>query len=116
MYDFLHPNSEIKSIEIVEIGLIDNNLPEPEQKNIRVIDDIASFLNDFSKIDCFERRTNPSRPREGCALIKITYNNKEYELIDYNGQSVFRDGYYYAYSGWYSFDEDQFSALVSKYS
>ena len=113
-YRFLNDTSEIHSIEIVTLGPPQDGDIIPQQTVVCKVEDISGFLQDFSKVDCFSQMP-PSEVRELSTVIKITYNNGEYELIDSEGQSQFYDGYYYFYCGSYHLDEEQFQNLIKKY-
>ena len=116
-YNFLDRETEIKHIDIVEIGeYTDSNLVPESQEIVCRIDDHADFLIKFSKLDCFLNIDTPSKVRCNEKMIKITYSDGKYELIDVNGQSkridnngfVGDDGYRY-------FDKIQFSSLIESY-
>ena len=42
-FDFLHAESEISSIEFVQIGKLDNSTGEPIQTTIAVVEDICYY-------------------------------------------------------------------------
>ena len=115
-YQFLREREEIASIEIVRIGsYLDNITLEPRQTVLSKIENIDEFMNDFSKVNCSERFSDPTNPSEGETAIKIIYDGGEYELICRASQALFFDGIYHAEKGFYSFDQEQFEALITKY-
>ena len=112
-FNFLHETSEIESIQIVIIGEITQTTDTSDVIfNIR---EIESFIDDFSKIDC-RRSSPPDSPVLGDTGIKIIYKNGDYDIICCNGQSEYRDGFYYADSGTVYFDETQFNELINSYT
>lgn len=112
-FNFLHETSEIESIQIVIIGEITQTTDTSDVIfNIR---ETESFLDDFSKIDC-RRSSPPDSPVLGDTGIKIIYKNGDYDIICCNGQSEYRDGFYYADSGTVDFDETQFNELINNYT
>ena len=122
---FLHETSEIKSIQIVIIGEITQTtnassenpteIYTPKFDVISNIQEIDSFIHDFSAIDC-RRSSPPASPVLGDTGIKIIYKNGDYDIICCNGQSEYRDGFYYADSGTVYFDETQFNELINNYT
>ena len=114
VYSFLKPTDEVFEIAIVALSF-DNaeNLIETE---IKKIEDISAFLEDFKKLDCYACWGDPAGVTpEGVedTVIKISYANGEYELINWNGQSEFTSekGFKY-YAGYSIFDEQQFESLI----
>lgn len=116
-YKFLQSPTEISVIEIVKVSR-DESTGEIEQTTVSTIDDMETFLKDFSQVDCyFYYYANPTGIEDNALVIKIIYQDGEYELIDANGQSEYTDerGFHY-YSGHHSFNEGEFENLISKYS
>lgn len=87
-YDFLNSSNTITSVSIVKVTF-DNN-GEIVQTELKIIDNIDNFLEDFCQIDCRTYFGDPiGVTEEGVEdyVIKIAYDNDEYELINYKGQS-----------------------------
>ena len=115
-YDFLQERSAISSIRIVKvIGLDEGDGLRPELEIICEVVEIDRFLEDFTEISCHMRLADPSRVRDNEAVIQIIYENADYEIIDYCGQSKYYNGWYHTYSGHQGFDKEQFANLLSKY-
>lgn len=114
-YDYLHEISSIATIEIIEVGNILDGADDIEQKIICNINDVNQFINELSTIDCYAL-SSPQKIRNDSTVIKITYINGDYELIDALGQSKFINGIFYRSEGWYSFDEKQFEDFINKYA
>jgi hypothetical protein len=117
-YDFLNATDEISDISIVAISFDEND--EVIQTEIRKIDNISAFLDDFKAVSCYIYFGDPtgvvSEGKED-TVIKITYQNGEYELINWKGQAedtLEKDFNFYA--GFSVFDEEQFEALITKYT
>ena len=123
-YNFMNPTDEISAISIVEVTYDDNN--DRVQTEISEIHDISGFLCEFNGITC-TTAIIPMEPvpieENGVAVtvIKFSYNNGEYELVNWKGQSkyrltnVYNPGMHF-YSGYYKFDQNDFEALIAKYS
>ena len=117
LFQFLNPIEEITNISIVEINFGDEN--EIIQTEIVGIDDISAFINDFQKVNCYVYYGDPlGVTPEGVddIVVKIMYENGEYELINWSGQSEYtiQGGFSY-YKGFNVFEEKQFEFLISKY-
>ena len=115
-YDFLNSTDDIVSVSIVNLSFDENRaLVETEVKQVA---DINGFLNQFSSLDCYTYFGDPvAATPEGTeeTVIKILYDNGEYELINWRGQSRFlaERGLKY-YAGYRVFDEQPFEALIKK--
>jgi len=116
-YNFLHPVNEIYSVSIVDLSFDENE--QLIQTEVHRINDIVSFLKDFRALDCYTYFGDPTGVTlEGVedTVIKISYNNGEYELINWRGQAEYTisRGFDY-YSGFSIFDETRFHELLSNY-
>lgn len=113
-YDFLNPTNEISEIAVVELSFRENgDLTETE---IQKIEDIQEFLDDFQDLPCYVYFGDPTGATpEGDAdtVIRIVYENGEYEWINWNGQSKYtlEKGFCY-YAGYRVFDEQPFESLL----
>lgn len=114
-YKFLHDPSEISSIEIVEIGE-ENSQGNIEQNTIYIIENIEVFMRDFAKVDCYILYSDPTGIENNTTVIKVIYNNDDYELIGVDGQAQYTNGEYDNYVGYRYFDRDQYESLLLKYS
>lgn len=120
-YELMNDKTEIASIEIVKLGKFDSEEDSFGETVISVIEDHDGFLKEFNEVDCSNHLFNPSGVYEGETLVKITYKNGEYELIDYDGQGKYQHfdkhpSNFDAYSGYRDLDKKQFEALIEKYS
>ena len=115
-YDFLNSTDDIVSVSIVNLSFDENRaLVETEVKEVA---DINRFLNEFCNLDCYTYFGDPiAATPEGTedTVIKIIYDNGEYELINWKGQSkcTSERGLDY-YAGYRVFDEQPFEALIKK--
>lgn len=114
-YEFLHDSSEISSIEIVEVGE-KNSQGNIEQNTIYIIENIEVFMRDFAKVDCYILYSDPTGIENNTTVIKVIYNNNDYELIGADGQAQYINGKYDNYVGYRYFDRDQYESLLLKYS
>ena len=115
-YEFLQEVSEIKSIEIVEMGAFEENAEVAPMSVISVVEKTDTFLSEFLEMNCFSAFGDPQGITEYSKVIKITYNDDEFELIGVGGQAEYtHERQYRNYVGYRYFDEAQFEALISKY-
>ncbi|MBQ4594129.1 MAG: hypothetical protein IJA81_05830 [Akkermansia sp.] len=103
--------SEISAIEIVQ--LVGYNLDSYEfiENTLVTIENHETFIDEFSKLKCKTHYSEPHSLEEGEVVIKVTYNNGEYELIHAKAQyrcRVKNRGY-----GYQIFDEEQFNSFLS---
>lgn len=117
-YSFLNSTDEISDISIVAISFDDDG--EMLQTEIKKIDGTDVFLDDFRSVNCYVYYGDPiGVTQEGIddIVVKISYDNDEYELINWQGQSEYTQerGFRY-HAGFSVFDEEQFEALIAKYS
>lgn len=114
-YNFLLPETEITSVEIVKLGMSEYwYKSSEEQYSICQIEDITDFLKQFSEVDCFFNVAPPTKVDDESIVFKLSYGDDCYELIGVNGQSKF----YYDHSpfdGYRYFDGQQFSRLIDLY-
>ena len=120
-YVFLNDESEISTIEIVRLCEYDRENNCFKEQLISTVEHHSAFLSDFKKIDCKVIRLEPTGVYEGDVGVKITYQNGEYEFINYYGQGKYRHlknnlSMFDADAGFRFFDEDQFNDLIEKYS
>lgn len=114
-YNFLLPETEITSVEIVKVGTSERSYYVLEEQNaVYKINNLDDFLKRFSELDCFLNVEPPTKVEEGSMVFKITYKDGCYELIGANGQSKFYYDYY-PYDGYRYFDKQQFSSLIDLY-
>lgn len=114
-YKFIHDVSYISSIEIVKVSE-ETSQEVIEQTTISVVNDIESFIDDFMQINCYSIYSDPSGIENNTVVIKIIYNNDDYELIGVEGQAKYISGKYKNYVGYQYFDENQYETLILKYS
>ena len=120
-YVFLNDESEISTIEIVRLCEYDQENNCFKEQLISTVEHHSAFLSDFKKIDCKVIWSEPTGVYEGDVGVKITYQNGEYEFINYYGQGKYRHlknnlSMFDADAGFRFFDEDQFNDLIEKYS
>lgn len=118
MYRFLHSTDEISDISIVAISFHEDG--EMVQTELKKIDDIDAFLDDFRSIPCYTFYGDPAGVTPegiGDRGVKVSYVNGEYELINWTGQTEYtlERGLRY-YAGYSVFDEEPFESLIEKYS
>ena len=96
-----------------------DNTGQIVETELQQIENTDSFLEDFQKVNCYTYLGDPlGITEEGVEanVIKITYYNNEYELINWNGQATYTNerGFRY-YAGFTIFDETQFNSLMESY-
>ena len=115
-YEFLQDVSEINNIEIVKIGVPKEGEEIIPMTSICIVDDKEDFLREFLQINCYCNFGDPQGVMENNNVIKVIYNNDEFELIDVGGQSTYTlDRQYIHYAGFRYFDDTEFNELISKY-
>ncbi len=114
-YEFLHNQSEITAIEIVEVGEADE-LGINAQTILYEVSDIDAFMKRFNSMDCYFVYSDPVGVDAKTAVIKLIYENDEYELIGVNGQAEYtKEKQYRNYVGQRYFDKEQFNDFLSSY-
>lgn len=124
-YNFMYAETEITQIDIVDAsGGYNDAFPFIENSSHR-IDDIQSFIYDFREVEC--RKGGWARwenlRTSSIRIIKVTYSTGEYEYIAADGylqhrnEDTFDSGrHYLTAEDCKCFNEEQFSALIEKYS
>jgi hypothetical protein len=115
---FLHTESEIETIEIVEIAKLSYNLfDEGAQTVITTVEDTTAFMSSLKAIK--------GRYTDQCGIgvnyvdvmvVRITYLNGDRDLIHHSGQTVYvqEDGCYYDRAS-ASLDKEDYSKLIKEY-
>ncbi|MBR7116902.1 MAG: hypothetical protein IKC87_04255 [Clostridia bacterium] len=116
-FNFYNPESMITAISIVKLSFDEEDKLQIEE--LKNVDNIDAFIEDFKKVESSCRTGDPLGAADGDnngVAIMISYSNGEYELIGHIGQSTYRTerGLVY-YDGFFSFDKEQFNALIEKY-
>ena len=99
-YDLLNPVEDISEISIVALTFDAEGAIE--QTVVQEIENTGDFINDFRKLHCYMNYGGPmGATPEGVedTVIRISYENEEYELINWTGQTKYtleRDFRYYA--------------------
>ena len=114
-YIFMNDTSEITSIEIVM-------LYEPEVKDtgfreevIAVVENTDDFIQTFSKIHCERIIGQPVSMFPDTVVVRITYANGDYELINYDAQlHCYSDRNSWQH-GFYELDKQEFKELIKQY-
>ena len=119
-YRFMNEESEITTIEIVEI---DPEAPNSEgeiiQATVGSVADVDAFLSEFSNLTCHETPifASPNYFFESGLVIKFVYQNGDYELVGPHAQGHYTNGKgYNNYKGFFSFEDDEFTKLLEKYT
>ena len=119
----MHGEPDIDTIKI-EIVNLQTNMGYHEgvdysEEYITVIKTIESdkneeFLSDFKKIKCYQPIVGSRIDSISGKAIRITYANGDIELITDYGTATVRNGE--IHNSTTTFDSDQFSKLIDKYS
>ena len=112
-YTLSQDKENISSIQIVSLKYVygEDENEVPEEIPICEIENISEFLEDFSQIEVDS--IHPPYRLEALAgdtVIKIVYNNGEYERIFPHGNDTADN-----FNGTNVLDEEQFAALIKKY-
>lgn len=118
-FELLHEEDEISSIYIVKLSFYHGDYLSYTE--VVKISEVEEFMNEFRSIECgtFEIFSDPTGiPSEynNCYAIKIEFDNNDFNLIHWNGQSRYREssGFNF-YASKNTFDEKQFGELIEKY-
>ena len=115
-FHFLQDQSQISSIEIVSIKYAYDANTDGEEILVCKIENVSEFLEDFCQIEHdYVHPPNRNSYLQRQTVVKITYNNAEYEWISPVGNTCFRlDGSDIFY-GSGVLDDKQFAELITKY-
>ena len=117
-YQFIDSEENISSIAIVKLSY--NDKSELIQTYLKNIENKDKFLEEFRSVGCyiyFGDPVGPDSTEDEDKVIKISYKNGSYELINHCGQSEYiseKDKLSF-YAGFNVFDKEQFEALISEY-
>ena len=122
-YSFMHGEPDIDTIKI-EIVNLETDMGYHEgvdysEEYITVIKTIESdkneeFLSDFKKIKCYQPIVGSRIDSISGKAIRITYANGDIELITDYGTATVQNGE--IHNSTTTFDSDEFSKLIDKYS
>lgn len=88
-YSLLHNASDMVSAEIVLLSEDEGVPHEPPTKTLSTIKDIKLFLTRFLQVPCYVTASADYGVAKDTPLLKLTYANGDYELIDALGQARF---------------------------
>ena len=114
-YNFIQTEENISAISIVTISFNQEN--EIVLTEDSTISDIPVFLEEFHKVRCYVYFGDPTGVTEegsSAKVIKISFKDESYELINWNGQAQYtpKTGFNF-YAGFHVFDEDGFCKLIN---
>lgn len=117
-YNFLHSAEQITSVYIVDVQFDkEGNVQYTKHTTINNVDD---FLDDFEEVSCRQYFGDPiglSETSKVMDVIKVVYENNDYELIAWNGQAEYtQERGFRNYVGYRVFDKIQFMTLIMEYS
>lgn len=117
-YSFMHSTNDISAVYVVTISFDEED--ELTETELAEIEDIGEFLKDFRSLDCYEWFGDPCGPTEDYkedTVVKICYNNGDYELINWCGRAKYFDEEERLryYSGYNVFDEEPFELFLADY-
>lgn len=113
-YTYMNDESTIDSIQIVDLVDFKEENYEFVQEEICEIENIDEFIEEFSEIDCHVHYGDPVQLEAGVIVVKVVYENGDYELIDATAQLKRRQGV--NHYGYRSFDREQFAELLKSYT
>ena len=115
-YKFLNPLDEIESIAICEFVYDD---VECIFNEIKKIDDKSAFISDFKNVRCYVWFGDPTglvEEDDGQHVIRIIYENKEWEIIYWNAQAEYTHTFGHRhYKGFNVFEKKDYDNLIAKY-
>lgn len=117
-YKLLNSMDDIIEISIVALSF--ENDGSLQVTKCKTIENINEFMEDFRSVTCYTYFGDPvAATTEGTetTAVEILYQNGEYEIINWKGQTKYtltRGLTYYA--GFSVFDEQQFVGMIQKYA
>ena len=116
----MNNQNEIVEIEIVEISeeyKLDVGWAPPKLTRVCVITEKEAFLEDFFALDGRPGVNDPTGVFCGEIVIKISYSNGDYELIEADGKGTYSHDkdWYTKHDGTFYFDRDEFDNFIAKY-
>ena len=120
-FELMYDESEISKIQIVKLLEYDETKYEYNIEIISTVKNNSEFLSEFKSVESHSFIGDPAGVYEGDVVIKFTYKNGEYEMINYSGAGAYRipengEPYFSNHVGFHMFDSSEFDALINKYS
>lgn len=103
----------VKSVQIVSLDGVVKDEYRFEESILCEIEDISVFIERLNALEHSVNWGEPSVLEIGFVVIKINYNNGDFDLIHYSAQSFYRSGK--KITGYFFFEEDQFDDLIADY-
>ncbi len=104
---------EVKSVQIVRLDEYIEGQYRYDYTVLAEISNCETFVSDLNGLDYSVNWGDPRPMQTQYVVIKINYNNGDFDLIHSNAQWFNRDGK--NRNGYFFFDEEQFDKLISKY-
>ena len=105
---------EVESIFIVELGEIVEGEYQTDDTVISEITDISGFVSRLNSLNYSINSGEPTVLNTGDVLIKINYQNGDFDLVNHYAQSFYRSGKWR--TGFFFFDKVQFDSLIGDYT
>lgn len=104
---------EIQKITIVELLEYDSDTYTYSEKQLREVLDVNVFMDEMLALKCDSNWGDPQQLQIGDVVIKLVYDNGDFDLINWRAQIKRRSGT--NRYGYMIFDEKEFDLLLSKY-
>lgn len=113
-YTFKTRLNEIQSIEVVELGVFDQESLKFFETSLSEPLDVEVLKEELLALDCGDNWGDPQELCEGDIVFKIKYNNGDFDLVGWRAQLKHRSGRYS--NGYMVFNESEFMQLIGKYT
>ena len=118
-YNYMNDKEDIVEISLVSLHFAFNDVIE-YTNNVKEIDDIEKFLNDFEKLECYQWFGDPlgfweENGDEGMIVIKFVYSNGDYELVGWDACARYTTEKGLGnHNGFRIFEEEQFNEFIQE--
>lgn len=102
---------DVASVQIIRLDKYVEGEYRYEYTVISQIDDVESFVSQLNDVKHSVNGGDPRQMNEGYVVIRIDYNNGDFDLIHPDAQCFNRSGK--NQYGYFFFDEEQFNELIS---
>lgn len=103
----------VESIQIVRLGDYVQAEYRFDYTVLSSIDDCSTFVNKLNSVKCSENWGSPLLMPENGVVIRIAYQNGDYDLLHPDAQHFYKNGV--SNYGYFFFNTEQFNALIAEY-
>lgn len=107
---------EVEEVESIQIVRLDKYIEGEYRYEYTVLSEITELSVFIERLNNLNHSVNWGEPSQfdiNYVVIKVSYLNRDFDLIYFNGQCFNRSGV--NQYGYFFFDEEQFNTLISDY-